>query len=277
MEIKALDVSFPTLPSTMVEVEKVIASGRTDPEPLVDIVKRDPSTSVNLLRRANSAYYGLRHEVESVEHAVRLLGFIEVTSIAMIEGANEMQEQFTARTDLINHIMYASVFTGRFAQQLTRRLDLVDEWTRLAFSAGLIHVICRLVLLYSAPDRYELLAQAQDTSLPEADAERRLFGESHRTLAPLACDHWNLPDRLCSVLRGAVDPSGLSTDERRTLAVAIRVGSLLAQRDLASEPFAPSQDLPWIENSVSEEPFFEEFVEDAAEDATDYASNVGVL
>lgn len=277
MEIKTLDISFPTLPSTMVEVEKVIASGRTDPEPLVDIVKRDPSTSVNVLRRANSAYYGLRHEVECVEHAVRLLGFIEVTSIAMIEGANEMQEQFSARTDLISPIMHASVFTGRFAQQLTCRLDLAGEWTRLAFSAGLIHVICRLVLLYSAPDRYELLAEAQDTSLPSADAERRLFGESHRTLAPLACDHWDLPDRLCSVLRGAVDPPGLPPDERRTLAVAIRAGSLLARRDLAGEPLAPSQDLPWIENYLSEESFCGEFVKDAAQDATDYASKVGVL
>ena len=75
-----MDVSFPPLSSTMVEVEKVIASSRTDPDPLVDIVKRDPSTSVNVLRRANSAYYGLRHEVESVEHAVRLLGFIEMNS-----------------------------------------------------------------------------------------------------------------------------------------------------------------------------------------------------
>lgn len=277
METKTLDVSFPTLPSTMVEVEKVIASGRTDPEPLVDIVKRDPSTSVNVLRRANSAYYGLRHEVESVEHAVRLLGFIEVTSIAMIEGANKMQKQFTVRPDLISHIMHASVFTGRFSQQLTRRLDLADEWTRLAFSAGLIHVICRLVLLYSAPDRYARLAETKDTFLPEAGAERRLFGESHRTLAPLACEHWDLPDRLCSVLHGAIDPSSPSTDERGTLAVAIRVGSLLARRDLAGKPVAPSQDLPQIENSVSEEPFFEEFVGDVAKDATEYAADVGGL
>lgn len=277
MEIKTLDVSFPTLPSTMVEVEKVIASGRTDPEPLVDIVKHDPSMSVNVLRRANSAYYGLRHEVESVEHAVRLLGFIEVTSIAMIEGANKMQEQFTARPDLISRIMHASIFTGRFAQQLIRRLALADEWTRLAFSAGLIHIICRLVLLYSAPDRYALLAEAQDTPLPEADAERRLFGESHRTLAPLACEHWDLPDRLCSVLHGAIDLSDLATDERGRLAVAIRLGSFLARRDLTSEPFVSSQDLPQIENSVSEEPFCEEFVVDAAEDATEYAADVGGL
>jgi HD-like signal output (HDOD) protein len=277
MEIKTLDLTFPTLPSTMVEVEKLIASGRTDPGLLVDIVKRDPSTSVDVLRRANSAYYGLRHEVECVEHAIRLLGFIEVTSIAMIEGVNEMQEQLTTRRDLVNPIMHASVFTGRFAQQLTHQLELATEWTRLAFSAGLIHVICRLVLLYSAPDQYELLAETQDMSLPEADAERRRFGESHRTLAPLACNHWGLPDRICSVLRGAVDPSDLSTGQRRTLAVAIRVGSLLARRDLACEPFVPSQALPQIETSMSEDSMFEKFAVRAAEDATDYTSNVGGL
>jgi len=140
-----------------------------------------------------------------------------------------------------------------------------------------IHIMCRLVLLHSALDQCKGLAEAQDTPFPGADAEHCLFGESHRTLAPLACDHWALLDRICAVLHGAVDPSNLSTGERRTLAVAIRVGSLLARRDLACEPFVPLQGLPWTERFVSEEPLCEDLVADAAEDATDYASNVGGL
>lgn len=270
METTTLDISFPTLPSTMSEVEEFIASGQTDPEPLIDIIKRDPSTSVNVLRRANSAYYGVQREVDSVGQAVRLLGFIEVTSIVMLDGVNEMREQFTANADLLRRIMHTSVFTGRFAQQLARQLGLADEWTRPAFSAGFIHVMGRLVLLYSAPDRYETLVEAQDELLPGADAERRVFGESHRTLAPRASDHWNLPDRIHSILESAADPSDLSDDDRKTLAIAIRTGSRLAQQDLAGEPFAPAEVLPQIDNSS-----FEEVVLEAAEDAKEYASSVG--
>jgi HD-like signal output (HDOD) protein len=67
-----------------------------------------------------NARNGMRREVESVEQAVRLLGFIEVTSIVMLEGANKMREEFSGHTDLLGHVLHASVFTGRFPQQLTR-------------------------------------------------------------------------------------------------------------------------------------------------------------
>ena len=222
-----LEASFPTLSSTIKEVEELIASGQTDPEPLIEIVKGCPSMSLNILRRANSAYYGLRHEVESVEQAVRLLGFIEVTSIVILEGANEMRDQLTNHTDLLDRILRVSSFTGRFAQQLARKLDLVNEWTRLSFSVGLIHAMGRLVLLHTAPDPYGTLADERDAPLPAADDEHRLFGESHRTLA---------------------------------------------LRDLAGDPFALPQGLPALEAFLSEE-----LMAIAAEDAADYAANLGGL
>ncbi|WP_240328240.1 HDOD domain-containing protein [Salinibacter ruber] len=272
VETEALEAKFPTLPSAIEAVEELIASGQTDPEKLIAVVKECPSTSLNVLRRANSAYYGLRHEVESVEQAVRLLGFVEVTSIVVLEGANEMREQLTNHTGLLDRIMYAAIFTGRFTQQLTRQLDLAAEWARLGFSVGLLHVMGRLVLLYSAPTQYAPLADGQDDALPEVGDERRLFGESHRTLARRAGEHWNLSDRICSVLRGAVDLPGPSTGRRRTLAVTVRVGSALAQHDLAGEPFTLPEGLPTAESSLSEE-----LVAVAADDATDYAANLGAF
>jgi HD-like signal output (HDOD) protein len=272
MTTDTLDVSFPTLPSTIEEVEELIATGQTDPDPLIEIVKQCPSTSVNVLRRANSAYYGLRHEVESVEQAVRLLGFIEVTSIVILEGANEMREQLTNHTGLLDRILHASIFTGRFTQKLIRQLDLADEWIRLAFSVGLIHVMGRLVLLYSDPDQYGPLADQQDLPLPAAADERRLFGESHRTLALLASEHWGLSDRICSVLRGAITPSDLPAGRRRTLAVTVRAGSDLAQCDLEGDSFALPDNLPMAETGLSEE-----LVVVAAEDAKDYAANLGAF
>lgn len=272
MTTDTLDVSFPTLPTTIEEVEELIATGETDPDRLIEIVKQCPSTSVNVLRRANSAYYGLRHEVESVEQAVRLLGFIEVTSIVILEGANEMRDQLTNHTGLLDRIMHASIFTGRFTQQSVRQLDLADDWVRLSFSVGLIHVMGRLVLLYSDPDQYGPLADGQNASLPAAADERRLFGESHRTLALLASEHWDLSDRICSVLRGAIALSDLPEGRRRTLAVTTRAGSALAQRDLEGDSFELPDDLPMAETGLSEE-----LVVVAAEDAKNYSANLGAF
>lgn len=81
--------------------EEFIASSQTDPAPLVEIIEQDPSVSVNVLRRVNSAYYGVRREVESIDQAVRLLGCVEISSIVLIQGVNEFQEHFSSHLSLL--------------------------------------------------------------------------------------------------------------------------------------------------------------------------------
>ncbi len=236
MEERTLDISFPSLPSTVTEVQSFIGSGKTDPGPLVEIIERDPAVSVNVLRRANSAYYGLRREVESVDHAVRLLGFIEICAITMIEGMNKMQKRFSEHPAIFRSVLHEAVFTGRFAQKMTAALDLPAEWRRPSFLAGSIYVMGRLVLLYAAPTRYETLIEQFEAPLPPTDAERCAFGVSHRSLAPIASDRWGLPDRICSVLRVAGDPAPAPCGPRRTLALSLRGGSHFARQDMNGEP-----------------------------------------
>lgn len=266
---QGLTLTFPTLPSTISKVEEFIASGQTDPEPLIEIVEQDPSVSVNVLRRVNSPYHGLRREVESIDRAVRLLGFVEVSSIVMIEGVEELRSHFDSHPDLLRQIAHTAVFTGRFAQGLTKALDVSQDWTRLAFSAGFIHAMGRLVLLNVQPDRYETLAEAGTMPLPDTEAEAHAFGENYRTLAPQAAEHWELPERVCSVLQVAANPADEPESPGKMLAVSIRNGSDLARRDL-TEDFASS--LPENDASASD---IDDLMATVARDASTYASDVG--
>jgi len=264
-----LDLSFPTLPSTFHKVQEFVASGRTDPEPLIDIIERDPSVSVNVLRRANSAYYGIQREIERVDQAVRLLGFIEVSAIVMIEGMSEMRDHFDAHPHLLHRIVHEAAFTGRFAQQLTQRLELPEEWTQRAFPAGFIFSMGRLVLLHSAPSDYATLVEGGSVPLPKAGDEQALFGVNHRTLAAQACAEWDLSEPICSVLEVAADLEEPSEPPLNTLSVAIQAGISLAHRDLARrEPLTP-ESLPGIGTGDNRD-----VIEGAANYASDYATEV---
>ncbi|WP_232798295.1 HDOD domain-containing protein [Salinibacter altiplanensis] len=265
-----LALTFPTLPSTISKVEEFIASGQTDPAPLVEIVERDPSVSLNVLRRVNSPYHGLQREVESIDRAVRLLGFVEVSSIAMIEGVEELQDHFDSHSTLLRQIAHSAVFTGRFAQGLTEALDVGEDWARIAFSAGFLHAMGRLVLLHIQPDRYATLAEADTRPLPGTEAETHAFGENYRTLAPQAADHWNLPERICSVLQIAANPTDRPESPGKTLGVSIQNGSDLARRDL-TEDFAGSLETAG-ETSAAD---IDHLVAKVAQDASLYASEVG--
>jgi len=267
---QGLTLTFPTLPSTISKVEDFIASGRTDPEPLIEIVEQDPSVSLNVLRRVNSPYHGLRREVESIDRAVRLLGFVEVSSIIMIEGVEELRSHFDSHSILLRQIAHTAVFTGRFAQELTKALDVSQDWIRLAFSAGFIHAMGRLVLLHIQPERYATLAETSPMPLPDTETEAQAFGENYRTLAPQAADHWTLPERVRSVLQIAASPTDESESPSKMLAVSIRNGSDLARRDLA-ENFASSLNPPDDAPASS----VDDLLATVAQDASTYASDVG--
>jgi HD-like signal output (HDOD) protein len=265
-----LDFTFPTLPSTISRVQEFIASGSTDPAPLIEIVKQDPSVSVNVLRRANSAFYGVRREVDNVDQAVRLLGYVEISSIVLIDGVRELREDFRSHRTLLKRIAHTATFTGRFAQRLVDRLEVPAEMTRVAFAAGFICGMSRLVLLHVAPDRYESLVESGELLLPTAEAEKRGFGESYRTLASQASVQWDLPERISEVLNlvsGSADEAG---SPKKTLALVIRAGSDIARRDLEDDAALAESGLEEIQN-----PALKNLVGVAAQEASTYAAEVG--
>lgn len=270
MQTRDLDITFPTLPSTISRVQNFIASGQTDPAPLIEIVKQDPSVSVNVLRRANSAFYGVRREIDSIDQAVRLLGHVEISSIVLIDGVREFQEEFRAHTSLLKRIAHTATFTGRFSQEFVRRLEVPDEWTRVAFSTGFICAMARLILLHMAPDQYESFVESQESLLPTAEAEEQTFGESYRTLAPKASAQWELPERISALLDIVAGPIEQAEHPKKTLAVAIRTGSDIAHRDLEDETVVSERSLEEIQNSA-----LENVVDVAAKEASSYAAEVG--
>lgn len=269
METRDLDITFPTLPSTISKVQEFIAAGRTDPAPLIEIVKQDPSASVNVLRRANSAYYGVRREVDSIDQAVRLLGYVEISSIVMIDGVRELREDFRSHRAVLTRIAHTATFTGRFARRLLDRLGAPDERVRVAFATGFICGMARLILLHLVADQYESLAESSDLPLPAAGTEKRTFGESYRTLAPQASTQWGLPERISEILNVVAGSEEEVDASQKTLAVAIRAGSDIARQDLEDE-MDPEGRLDEIQN-----PAVKDLVGVVAEEASTYAEEVG--
>ena len=273
----ALDVAFPPLPQTVSRVGELIAAKNTNLDVLTDVVKHDASVSVNVLQRSNSAYYGVRREVESIEQAVRLLGFAEVSTLTMIEGMNTMRRHYPAHLDVFTQVVRSAVFTGRFAQECAATLELPQQWTVLAFATGLVYSSAQLVVFYSAPERYAQLVESIDTPLPSVDEERAHFGESTSTLAPQACAGWELPERICEVLR-AIGPLGTGAEAPDGLALLI--ASICAGDDLGRRtPNATPSLLPDSFRDAVGRTMHDMTVEDVASGAAgrawDYAMDVG--
>ena len=136
---------IPPLPAVLAKIMQLLGDEKTTVAELEEIISHDQALTSKVLSIANSAYWGLRNEVVSIERATVLLGFEEIQNICL--GAS-----------LIGFI-HPSIFRDREgAEQLWLHTLAVAEGTQLiaqrtsfietgsAFTAGLVHDLGKAVL-----------------------------------------------------------------------------------------------------------------------------------
>lgn len=204
---KRLDAvnSFPSLPDTQ---RKVSALDDLDPpRKWAEAIDPDLPAKTVILRMLNSARYGFRTRVETIDQAVALASAKTIREIVMACQIRQIFEKTDETT--IDQFWRHSLAVGFFAklfslpadpsqqdsQQKTEferyRLDdeqaqLMSEaqlWSRLSpeeadadpFTAGLLHDIGKVTLLMCLEDSLELVLALIESEVQEAQAEGKLW------------------------------------------------------------------------------------------------------
>ena len=227
-----LEIQFPPLPKTVREVSSIVGAAEVpDTRRLAELVHADLVTAALVLRRINSAYYGLRRRFSNVKQAVGLLGFLEVCDIVLTAGMLKLRDVLRSEEQLVifDRIMYVSMGCAFYARHLATALDLPARDS--AFTVGLLHAIGRLVLLYNRPDDYEALWYTKEDGLaPEASAERIIFGVDHAEVGALAAEQWNLPVVIAETIRSYLEPGHAEERDVRLLALTLAVSTSVSEQ-----------------------------------------------
>lgn len=235
-----LELQFPPLPRTAAEVAHMLSERGELPDTprLVEIVNQDPVVAASVLRRINSAYYGMRRRIGDIQKAIFLLGFLEVCNLILTASMLKLRDVLhtEAQERMFDQIMHVSVGAAHYAREIAVFLDLPARAT--AFSAGLMVTTGRLVLLYNKPHDYEALwCTTTDGFAPSAEEERVIFGTDHASLARLAGESWNLPPDIVTVIGSYLEPDQIQDRAVRALATTVRVGvNAVTQLDMTPNP-----------------------------------------
>jgi c-di-GMP-related signal transduction protein len=98
------------------------------------IIDRDPPLCLKLLTYLNSVYFGLRHEVASIGHALSLLGEKEIRKWAALAVLTQLGK------DQPNELMRLSTIRARFCESLAPQLNLAERESKL-FLMGLLSLM----------------------------------------------------------------------------------------------------------------------------------------
>jgi HD-like signal output (HDOD) protein len=97
------------------------------------ILSKDPALTANVLRLANSAQFGLSRQVQSLDHAIQLLGMARVRSLAL---SDSMSAAFPHVPGLDRMEFWnASMACAAYAHWLAA---LADEDTQQAWLGGMM-------------------------------------------------------------------------------------------------------------------------------------------
>lgn len=189
------------LPALPLVVSELLASF-DDPDvelgALAAQIANDQALAAKTLRLANSSFYGLQSKVRTISQAIAVLGFDSVR--ALVVGAGLIGNFDAARHKGFDFRAFwrHAIGTALCARALARRGGSPPE---LAFVAGLLHDIGRLVLVTRFPEQYaQVVAQRALRDCTLLEAERTELGIDHAQVGRALTQHWRIPEQICQAI-----------------------------------------------------------------------------
>jgi putative nucleotidyltransferase with HDIG domain len=192
-------VNLPPLPRATLDLLPLLSSPRTSARDIAKVVSSDPLLAAKILRRVNSCFYALGSKVDSIQHAVALLGFDNIRAISLRESFDSMLDPEPVEDLTANLLWRHSAAVSLFAKHLANSARNVDP--NLVGSAGLLHDIGLLVMM--AIDRIGLsdaLRRSVVEHRPLCECEEKIQGFNHQVLGGILAKQWNLSDELCMAI-----------------------------------------------------------------------------
>jgi len=241
---RLLDVDIPSQPEVLVKLSLLLAEDDIDLGAVSLLISSDMALAAAVLKAVNTAMYGLRGRVQSVQQAITYLGTREVASVTFEMGLRAVFPASPELEPLWERAQVRGLLMGRIGQALG-----VDPWA--AHSAGIFEECGKAVMFRHATERYRpMLAEAKDDE-ELLLMEHAQFGVSHDALGAALCESWGLaPAAVDSVRYHVVVNSTLELPQhvqrRAICALSAMAHALMTEPDTLDEvarKVAPQADL----------------------------------
>lgn len=219
---------LPPLPTVVSELMAALDGDSFNIASIGKIISRDPSMAMNVLKIANSAFYGLPQRVTTVDHAVSMLGSREITYLCVSCGASQsLKPPKGVETVDLHRFWKHSVATGSIAKILAQKFAL-GRWDNL-YLAGLIHDVGAVVLDRFKHDVYkEILELTRKENVSILEAEERIMGASHDVVGGWLMEKWKLSNVFVEVA-ACHHHIERASEENRVLVAVVALANTLAR------------------------------------------------
>ncbi|HPL63820.1 MAG: HDOD domain-containing protein [Syntrophales bacterium] len=183
--------NIPAFPATAQKVAAVMGNPDYSITHVVNIIKFDASITANILRIANSAYFGVRR-ISSLHDAVVFLGQENIVRAIQVSGISKYFKKASGYglngPELWRHSVGVALMTQIISRKISGRED-----TKL-FTAGLLHDIGKVILGEFVDDSIRRInGLVNDHGYSFIRAEEEVLGMNHAEVGGKMAQQWNFP------------------------------------------------------------------------------------
>ncbi len=190
--LKSID-AIPAFPATGNKVAQLL--GRVDYSVLevANVIKYDPSITANILKMANSAYFGSQHKISTINDAVMYLGQKNLLRAIQTAGVSKYYKKgvsgyYDKASDLWEH----SVAVALMSQILSKKITGEENTT--LYTAALLHDVGKIIMGEFVRDEMRKITYlVAEHHMSFLEAEEMVLGINHADLGGKIAEHWNFP------------------------------------------------------------------------------------
>jgi HD-like signal output (HDOD) protein len=223
--VRNLD-SLPAQQAVAVRVLHVSGDPRSSATDLAGAVMADPAITAQVIRLANSAYYGLSGRVGTLPFAVTVVGFLSIRSVVAAFAAGALGGEATVPDGFWSRAASSASASSLVAPRVgAQRAD--------AFSMGLLHELGDFLLHKASPEAHAEVheAAAHWDCRRRCRLERALFGIDHGQALARCLEAWLFPEEFVEALDGHAEATRVGPPLCRALTGGQALAALSQKRD----------------------------------------------
>lgn len=198
------------------------------------LVGSDPGMATRFLRLVNSPFNRRVHKIETVSHAISLLGIQQIHDIVLSASIARAFEGIKAQQMDMKKYWQRSFYSAVTARQLALECGIpeIDH----IFTMGLLHDIGHMIMYQAIPEESQQAAEkSKNLAQPLYQVERELLGFDYAKLGAYMMKLWNLPEKLQVIT--CFHPEPHRTGRYTMEASLVHLGCLLVLSDLENGVF----------------------------------------
>jgi HD-like signal output (HDOD) protein len=235
------EIKLPEIPSTVFELNEIIANPLASADDIARVVSKSPSLAAILLKIVNSPVYAFPTKIDTISRAVTLIGTQEISGLAL--GISAISIFKDIPEDMIDMHLFLkhSLICAMISRVLCAYKNITQ--TEQLFVSGLLHDIGRLVLYKYYPEQAKkILIRAESSKGLLHQEEKKSIGCKHTDIGRDLLKKWKIPFSIENNLFYHHNPSGANNQAHATIVHLADIIAHSLEIGTSGEIFVPNFD-----------------------------------